>query len=183
MADAPALRADRAGDGAAIRRVHLDAFPTAAEADLVDRLLAQCDERLSFVALDGDEIVAHLLLTPAIGRGAGERAEGERAEGEGVPIKGLGLAPLAVLASHQRRGLGAALTAFGLERARDAGYPFVVVLGHPEYYPRFGFKPASRFGVECPYPGVPDDTFMLLPLDRAVTATLDGVIRYRPEFG
>lgn len=156
------------GDRPAIRRVHLDAFPTPEEADLVDRLLDNCAERLSIVALDGDDVVGHVLFTPAIADDG---------------TKGLGLAPLAVLESHQRRGVGQALTTRGLARARSAGYPFVLVLGHPEYYPRFGFRPASSYGVECPYPGVPDDAFMLLAIDTASTSRVSGVIRYRPEFG
>ncbi|MEO1369056.1 MAG: N-acetyltransferase [Acidobacteriota bacterium] len=162
------LRDSVEADRAAIRRVHLDAFPGPAEADLVDRLLDGCPERISCVALDGDEIVGHILFTPATADGGAQ---------------GLGLAPLAVLTSHQRSGVGAALTELGLDLARRAGYPFVVVLGHPEYYPRFGFRPASRFGVECPYPDVPDDAFMLLVFDDDRAPELSGVVRYRPEFG
>ena len=173
------IREERPGDEAAIRRVHLDAFPEAAEADLVDRLRLRCATRFSFVAVEGENggsgdeprsIVGHILFTPTRGR-AGDRE-----------VEGMGLAPMAVLASHQRRGLGGALIRHGALRVKAAGYPFIIVLGHPEYYPRFGFERASRFGVRSEFPNIPDEVFMLMPLDEAVVHGLSGVVRYRPEF-
>ena len=94
----------------------------------------------------------------------------------------VGLAPMAVRAAWQRRGLGSALIAEGTKRLREAGAPFVFVIGHPEYYPRFGFERASRHGVRCQWPEVPDEAVMLLVLDSATAPRLGGVARYRPEF-
>jgi putative acetyltransferase len=74
------------------------------------------------------------------------------------------------------------MVAEGTRRMHERGCPFIVVLGHPEYYPRFGFERASRHGVRCQWPGVADEAFMLLVLDDAVAPRLAGVARYRPEF-
>ena len=76
----------------------------------------------------------------------------------------------------------AIVDAAGTKRLRDAGAPFVIVLGHPEYYPRFGFEPAARHGVRCQWPDVPDNAFMLLVLDPEREASLAGTARYRSEF-
>ena len=88
---------------------------------------------------------------------------------------------MAVTPEQQRRGVGAALIDAGLARLRAAGCPFVVVLGHHEYYTRFGFVPASRYGMRCEW-DVPDESFMVQALDPAATAAAAGQIRYRQEF-
>ena len=88
---------------------------------------------------------------------------------------------MAVLPEHQRQGVGAVLIETGTERLKQLGYPFVIVLGHAEYYPRFGFKPASRFGVVCEWE-VPDEAFMLLVLDETKMKDVSGLARYRREF-
>lgn len=153
----------------AIRTVLLAAFPTAEEADLVDRLREHCPSYLGLVALDSDAVVGHVVFTPVTLQTA-----------RGI-VEGYGLAPLAVHPDHQRRGIGAALVEEGIRRLRAGGCPFVVVLGHPEYYPRFGFVPASRHGVRCQWEQVPDEAFMILVFGRAGLAS-GGVARYRPEF-
>jgi putative acetyltransferase len=156
-------------DVPAIRDVLLAAFPTPEEADLVDRLRDRLPNYLGLVALHGDAVVGHALFTPVT-------LQTER----GI-VEGFGLAPLAVHPDHQRRGIGAALVEEGLRRLRAGGCSFVVVLGHPEYYPRFGFEPASRHGVRCQWDQVPDDAFMIQVLapDSVMSG---GVVHYRPEF-
>jgi putative acetyltransferase len=94
----------------------------------------------------------------------------------------LGLAPIAVLPDLQRQGIGKALIEAGIDKIRASGEPFVIVLGHPGYYPRFGFIPASRFWIRCEYDGVPDEAFMILVLKDGVLAGISGVAKYRPEF-
>jgi putative acetyltransferase len=93
----------------------------------------------------------------------------------------IGLAPLSVLPSHQRRGIGASLIRLGLEACRNAGHEIAVVLGHPGYYPCFGFQPAHLFGIRCEFE-VPEETFMVMPLCEEARRGFGGVVRYLPEF-
>jgi len=94
----------------------------------------------------------------------------------------MGLAPMAVVPDRQRQGIGSQLVEAGLKVLRQQACPFVMVLGHPEYYPHFGFVPASRHGLACQWEVVPDDAFMVLILDEASMAGVSGVARYRGEF-
>ena len=164
------IRDEAAGDAPAVRAVLEEAFASPVEAGIVDALRTACAGRLSLVAEEDGDIVGHILFTPV-----------EVFAAEGV-LRGYGLAPVAVRTAWQRRGVGSALIAEGTRRLRDDGVSFVIVLGHPEYYPRFGFERASHYGVRCQWTGVPDEAFMLLVLDPAVAPQLGGIARYRPEF-
>jgi putative acetyltransferase len=146
------------------------AFGKPQEADLVARLRGSCPGLVSLVAVSADQIVGHILFSPAV------------IEGEGRSLNGMGLAPVAVLPAFQRQGIGKALIGAGIDRMRASGEPFVIVLGHPGYYPTFGFVPASRFGIRCEYDGVPNEAFMILVLKDVALAGISGVARYRPEF-
>lgn len=163
-----ATRTERTGDIAAIRDVNTAAFTTDDEANLVDALRADPDawiEGLSTVAVDAaGAIVAHALLTRCT-------VGGEQA---------LALAPCAVLPSFQRTGAGSAAISAGLDRARSLGENLVVVLGHALYYPRFGFTPASAFGITAGF-DVTDDTFLAVALDPQ-RPTPTGRITYAPAF-
>jgi putative acetyltransferase len=165
------IRSEAPSDIAAIRTVNERAFGRLDEANIVDRIRASCAESVSLVATIGDRIVGHILFSPAT------------IEKDGRITKGMGLAPMAVLPEHQRRGIGTALVAEGLTTLRRRSCPFVIVLGHPEYYPRFGFEPASKRGVRCQRDGVPEDAFMVLALDENAMKSVSGVARYRNEFG
>jgi putative acetyltransferase len=160
---------ERPGDLDSIRSLHIEAFDQTTEADLVDALRRGCDELLSLVALLGGEVVGHILFSPAI------------IESERSIVRGFGLAPMAVRPVHQRRGIGSALVQEGLDRMKRQGCPYVIVLGHPGYYPRFGFQVASSLGIRCPWE-VPDEAFMILAINRRVMAGVRGLARYRPEF-
>jgi len=70
----------------------------------------------------------------------------------------------------------------GIEILKKSGFPFIIVLGHPEYYPRFGFKPAFQYGIKSQWEGVPDPAFMILWLDKTITNHVSGVAKYRDEF-
>jgi putative acetyltransferase len=94
----------------------------------------------------------------------------------------MGLAPVAVLPDRQRGGIGSSLVKRGLEILRDRGCPFVIVLGHPEYYPRFGFELASNYGLYSQWDGVPDEAFMVMIMDHASLKGVSGVAKYREEF-
>jgi putative acetyltransferase len=139
------------------------------EANLVDTLRGVCTESLSFVAED-DSVVGHILFTPVVIESAGRK------------IFGMGLAPMAVRPDRQRQGIGSQLVTRGLDILRERGCPFVVVVGHPEYYPRFGFEPACTHGLVCQWEGVPDAAFMVLVLDVQTMAGVAGVAKYREEF-
>jgi len=163
---------ERAADVDGIRVVHRAAFPTGAEGELVDRLRASDAfiPELSLVAERAGRIVGHILLT---------RVVAESPEGA---APALALAPMAVLPNWQRRGVGAALVRRALDDARSLGHALVIVLGHPEYYPRFGFTSASAFGIAPPF-DAPDEAFMALWLDESQARSLHATVRYSSAFG
>jgi putative acetyltransferase len=164
------VRPERPADVAAVRRVNEEAFGQPAEAAIVDALRRHCPDALSLVATEGDSVVGHIFFSPATVE-CGQRV-----------IEGMGLAPMAVLPGRQRRGIGTLLARAGIATLRERRCPFVIVLGHPEYYPRFGFVPASRHGLRCQWDGVPDEAFMVLILDEGVMQGVSGVASYRSEF-
>lgn len=161
------IREERPGDEEGIRAVNAAAFERPVEAGIVDRLRESCPDLVSLVAVDDERIVGHILFSPAAVEGGPE---------------GMVLAPLAVLPEYQRRGIGTALAKRGLEALRERRCPFVIVYGHPGYYPRFGFERASVHGLASHLADVPDDVFMVLVLDEAAMAGVRGVVRHRHEF-
>lgn len=166
------VREEKAQDSAAIRYVNEQAFGRVAEADLVDALRRNGKARVSLIAEDAEDkgcVVGHILFSSVVI----EIPPGAR--------HGVGLAPLAVLPAWQRRGIGALLVKEGLAQCRAAGHSFVVVLGHAEYYPRFGFTPASHFNIRSEY-DVADENFMALELQPNALSDCTGVVRYQPEF-
>ena len=128
-------------DASAIRAVHSAAFPTAAEADLVERLDRDADSVVSLVAAREGEIVGHLLLSRMAVAGDGRR------------YRALGLGPVAVLPQFQRCGIGSSLIAGGLGIARATGEDYVFVLGEPHFYTRFGFAVETAAPFASPYAG------------------------------
>ncbi|WP_405638868.1 GNAT family N-acetyltransferase [Streptomyces uncialis] len=161
-------RVETGEDIAAVRAINVAAFETASEADLVDALRDDPAwiDGLSLVAAGADgKPVGHALLT--------------RCHIGVTPA--LCLAPVAVLPSHQRTGAGSAVTRAALAAAALLGERFVVVLGHPEYYPRFGFGRASEHGIAVTI-DVPDEALMALALDPEHPLP-SGTVRYAPPFG
>jgi putative acetyltransferase len=164
------IRLETPADIPHIRLVNERAFGQADEADIVDRLRRSDADMISLVADDGVGVVGHLLSTPAA------------VEAGGREVAGMALGPIAVLPDRQRQGIGSALITAAVEILRERGCPFVVLVGHPEYYPRFGFGRASEYQLTCQWPGVPDDAFMAVILDRNAMRSVSGTVRYRPEF-
>lgn len=96
-------------------------------------------------------------------------------------VTGAALGPMAVLPEHQREGIGSRLVETGNRKLKEAGCPFVVVVGHADYYPRFGFKPARTHGITCEWE-MPDDVFLVLELEPGNLQGVSGLAKYRPEF-
>lgn len=154
---------------AGIYAVVEQAFGGAAEADLVNLLRENGKAVISLVATADERIVGHILFSPV------------SLESCSQPTAVIGLAPLAVLPELQKRGIGSRLTEAGLEECRRLGYDAVVVLGHPDYYPRFGFVPAVQYGLKSEY-DVADEAFMILELREGALAGCSGTVKYQPEF-
>lgn len=164
MNEAVVMRRESPEDVVGIREVVRAAFGRDGEADLVDALRRAGALTLSAVALSENRVVGHVgfsLIT------IGESGAG------------LALAPVAVAPDWQRRGVGSALIRWSLEECRGLGHGMVIVLGEPEYYSRFGFVAAARFGIECPF-AVPAEVFMALELSAARAPR--GMVKYRQEF-
>ena len=161
------IRHERAQDCPAIRHVNHLAFGGDGESRLVDALRASGHVRLSLVAVCNERVVGHILFSQMW------------IDGEGRSFDALALAPVAVLPEHQRQGVGSALVRRGLELCAEAGHRIVLVVGHPEYYPRFGFvrEPARR--LSSPYQG---EAFMALELAPGALAGVTGAVRYPSPF-
>ena len=159
------FREEQPGDTAAIREVNRRAFGQDHEGRIVDELRANGAGLLSLVATIEDEVVGHIMFSPIT---VGE-------------LTGAALGPMAVAPGHQRRGIGSGLVELGKLNLEKAGWPFIIVLGHAEFYPRFGFRPASVFGITCEWE-VPDDVFMVLVLDEEKMRGVSGLAKYRHEF-
>ena len=154
----------------AIHRLNRLAFNGSTEAELIDQLRRSEADFLSLVAEDQGRVVGHILFTPVT------------VDHDGHRLTGMGLAPMAVAPDRQRQGIGSALIEHGLRLLRERGCPFVIVLGHPDYYPRFGFERASLHHLACQWEGVPDAAFMVRILDPEAMRGVSGVARYRDAF-
>jgi putative acetyltransferase len=139
------------------------------EAILVDALRARRAVPLGWVAVDGDVVVGHILYSPVT------------IVSPDASFAAVGLGPVAVLPDYQKRGIGSRLIRESLEALRDEGHPAVFLVGHPTYYPRFGFVPAARFGIDCEFE-VPEEVFMALELRPGALLNKRGKVYYQPEF-
>jgi putative acetyltransferase len=158
-------------DISGIRLVNQLAFDGDYEADVVDRLRLNCPSILSLVAKQCEEVIGHILFSPV-----------SIVQVEGWTVPGMGLGPLAVHPEHQGKGIGSALCQVGMQRMEAEPYPFVIVLGHPTYYPRFGFVKASTHGIRCAFKGVHDEAFMIRIFDVDTMVGVVGTAYYRQEF-
>jgi putative acetyltransferase len=162
------VRFEEPADAAAVRDVNDQAFGSPVEGQIVERLRAEPGS-ISLVATKDDLVVGHILFTtvnlePSVG------------------FRVAGLGPMSVLPEHQRVGIGSQLVRAGLDACREHGYAAVVVVGHPAYYPRFGFQPAHTSGLTLPDFDVPQDVFMVVELEAGVLERLKGAVHYRSEF-
>jgi putative acetyltransferase len=163
------IRREAPEDINAIRHVNEQAFGRAVEADLVDQLRSRGVLTISLVAVQDGEIIGHIAFSPvAIESGPSS-------------FEAITLAPIAVLPAYQRQGIGSRLVRAGLEECHRLGHKIVVVLGHPEYYPRFGFTPGKPRGIGCEFEA-PDEAWMVLELREGALAGRDGIAKFQPEF-
>jgi putative acetyltransferase len=161
-----AVRLEQPEDVQAIYQVNLAAFARTAEADLVQALRRSAKPFFSFVAEYNHEVAAHVAFSPVT---------------IGSVHRGLGLAPMAVQPYLQRRGIGSALINASIQSLREKQCQWLVVLGHPSYYPRFGFRPAHEHGIICEYKVSPD-AFMVLELVPNALENITGIVRYHSAF-
>lgn len=166
------IRPERPGDFAAIRDLVCNAFGREIEADLVDKLRASDAylPDLALVATRDRQILGHIMIT-GINIELDARAQ----------LASVILAPLAVAPEHQRQGIGSALTRAALALAKAAGFGSMILVGHPTYYPRFGFRPASTWGIRFDEP-IPDDVFVAIELVPDALANATGVVTLPPAF-
>lgn len=165
------LRPEQPSDYEWITRVNDLSFQRKAEGKLVEELrkLKDFDPGLSIVAESGDEIIGHILFTQVT------------IENNTKVYQSLTLAPMAVLPEYQKRSIGKLLVIYGLQMAKDAGYESVIVLGHPSYYPKLGFKKASNWNIKSPFPA-PNEAFMAIELIKGCLDHVEGKVIFPPAF-
>jgi len=163
------IRDELSSDIEKIWEINTDAFETEAEANLVTALRNSGCPYLSLVAETENEVVGHILFTAV------------ELSGNENKLKIMGLAPMAVFSKYQNKGVGSKLVQAGLEHCQLLGYDAVVVLGHPDYYPKFGFAPSVNYGIKSEYE-VPDEVFMILELIPESLKNHEGVIKYHEAF-
>ena len=162
------IRPEKENDRDAVFTINASAFETPSEATLVDVLREHAQPVVSLVAEENRNVVGHIMFSPVV-------------LSENPDLKVMGLAPMAVAPEHQRKGIGSALVRAGLEQCRQLGFVGVVVLGHPEFYPRFGFSPSSRFGIDSDYE-VPEEVFMAMELEPEALSGKTGRVKYHHAF-
>ena len=163
------FRQEKFGDEPAIRQVNERAFGQSDEAILVNALREQNAVVLSMVALENNQIVGHILYTQVTIRDTD------------IESQALGLGPMAVLPAYQKKGIGSTLLIASLNELRRIGEKIVFVLGHPDFYPKFGFVPAKKFGIKCEF-DAPDEAFMVLELQENALAGRKGIVYFHNEF-
>jgi putative acetyltransferase len=156
-------------DYEAVQRVNELAFGQPNEADLVDALRGVAQPQLSLVAVTDGQVVGHIFFSPVV------------IEPGGSELIAVTLAPMSVLPEYQHQGIGSELVNEGLIKCRQLGISVVIVIGHPDYYPRFGFNPARERGLQCEYE-VPDEAFMVLELTPGSLPGEGGLVKFPPEF-
>ena len=163
------IHEEKSADINAIWKINADAFETEAEARLVNSLRDSGCTFISLVAETCNNIVGHILFTPV------------ELTGDKNKLKIMGLAPMAVLPKYQNKGIGSKLVKTAIEHCQSLGYDAVVVLGHPSYYPKFGFVPSVAYGIKSEYE-VPDEAFMILELVPGSLKGHRGTIKYHELF-
>ncbi len=164
------VRFERPKDIDEVRLLNDKAFGQPVEDRIVDKLRKSCNGILSLVAISNNKVIGHIMFSPVT------------IETQSCIIEGMSLAPMAVLPELQNQGIGSKLVKEGLQIINNKKCPFVILLGNEKYYPRFGFKRASKYGLKSQWEGVPDDAFMVIILNESLMKGVSGIARYRDEF-
>lgn len=165
------IRSEKPEDYQSIYNVNKLAFKGEVEAKLVDNLRKTKGfiPELSLVAIKDGEVIGHILFSVIH----------IQTNSKSVPV--LGLAPMAVLPKHQKQGIGSTMVREGLTICKELGYKAVILVGHPDYYPRFGFSPAKEKGLKLPF-DAPDEAFMVFEIIPQALAGIKGTVVYPSEF-
>ena len=163
------IRPETPEDADSIRHVNEQAFGQEDESKLIEKLRNHGALIISLVAVQDNEIIGHIAFSPVT-------VEAERSSFDAIA-----LAPMAVLPAHQRQGVGSQMVRAGLEECRRLGHEIIVLVGHPDYYPRFDFVPARTGGIDCEFE-VPEEAWMILELREGALAGRRGTARFQPEF-
>ncbi len=163
------IRAETYVDITAIRLVNNKAFGQKNEAELIDRLRNRGVLTISLVAIMNRQVVGHIAFSPVT------------VESQSSNWEAIGLGPMAVMPEYQHKGIGSQLIQAGLDECRHLNHQIVVLVGHPDYYPRFGFIPAKPRGIDCEFE-VPDEAWMVLELRENALTGKSGTVKFQPEF-
>ena len=170
------LRQELRADHSKVPKVIQEAFKTLPQSDQTEHLLVERLRQsnafipeLSIVAAAGNEIVGHILFTKIKVRGESEVAES------------LALAPVSVKPNYQRKSIGSSLIKEGHRIGKDLGFESVILIGHAQYYPRFGYERASKYGIELPF-DAPDENCMVVRLAENALTGVKGLVEYPKEF-
>jgi putative acetyltransferase len=163
------IRSQSPKDIPAVRTINELAFGRPIEADIVDQLRENCPGTLSLVAASENQVIGHIFFSPAV------------IENPGNKLDGMALAPMAVTPDFQRKGVGSMLIKAGIEIIKKTTCPFIITVGHPEFYSCFGFEKASDYSLRSQW-DVPDDAFMVLILNAEAMAGVSGTAKFRQEF-
>ncbi len=164
------IREETNEDRDEVRMVNDQAFGQPDEGGIIDKIRESCAQVISLVAVSNKKVVGHIFFSPVT------------IEFKDCIITGMGLGPMAVLPDFQNQGIGKLLVKEGIRRIKETACPFIIVLGHEDYYPRFGFERASKYGLEPQWEGVPDSAFMVMILNESKMSAVEGVVKYRDEF-
>jgi len=164
------IREENKNDLITIKKINDKVFGQSQEGDIIDKIRESDSQVLSLIAEIDNNIVGHIFYSTAEIEFNNER------------IAGMGLAPMAVLPEYQKQGIGKRLIIESLNILKKKPIPFIIVLGHEDYYPKFGFEIASKYGIKCQWDGVPEEAFMIMILDKEKMSNIHGVAKYRDEW-
>jgi putative acetyltransferase len=164
------IRKENENDHMKIKQINDEAFGQPQEGMVVDKLRKLDANALSLVAEIDGILVGHIFYSTA------------EIESDNERIVGMGLAPMAVLPEYQKQGIGKKLITESINLLVQKATPFIIVLGHDNYYPKFGFETASKHGIKCQWKDVPDDAFMIMIIDDKKMKGVHGIARYRDEW-